>query len=776
MVVHGLEFDVGTLRGITAAVEAEPDMSRGSLSRRICQWHGWVSPNGKLKEMTCRKSLLKLYRMGMVQLPDTGKIGLFVSKGNSQPVAIAEGMEEIFCSLEDLGSIELIPVEFGDREASKIWNALMDRFHYLGCGPLCGAQIRYIVHSSSYGAIGGLAFSAAAWRVAARDRWIGWNDETRRNNLAKVICNSRFLLVPRVPNLASYILGRVMRRIKDDWRSRYGIEPLLVETYVQLESFRGTCYQASNWQHIGFTQGRGRMDADHSQSIPVKDIYVFSLTRNVRELLCSQPAGTAGSTKTFSREAPNMLEQDWAEKEFGRADFGDLRLTKRLVAIAQDLYARPQANFPQACQTRARTKAAYRFMDNSQTTMEKILEPHYESTLSRIVHEPIVLAVQDSTSLDYSTHPATENLGPIAHSINGKIGLIVHDTMAFNPEGTPLGLLDVQCWARDPAQFGKKKRRHELPIEEKESYKWLRSFKSVAKAQKSCPNSTIISVGDREADIYELFELALSDHSGPKLLVRAYHNRTLAKEQGHLWDVVSRQSICSYMNIRVPRRSNQPARDTTLAIRFVRVSLKPPPRKAEKPEVNVYAVLAGETPETAVGKPIEWVLLTTCEINSGDAAVEIVRWYTYRWGIEVYHRTLKSGCKIEERQLGDANRIEACLAIDMVVAWRIQYLTKLGRETPDVPCSVFFEEHEWKALVTYWTQKPSPSNKPPTLREAVRMTAQLGGFLGRKSDGEPGTKTMWLGLQRLDDLATMFKLVYVPHPKVPPVSSDPGCG
>ena len=153
------------------------------------------------------------------------------------------------------------------------------------------------------------------------------------------------------------------------------------------------------------------------------------------------------------------------------------------------------------------------------------------------------------------------------------------------------------------------------------------------------------------------------------------------------------------------------------------------------------------------------MLLTTVETTTFEAACERIAWYTRRWGIEIYHRTLKSGCKIEERQLGHADRIESCLAIDMVVAWRIFHLAKLGREVPDVPCTVFFEDAEWKALLAYIKQDPVPPPEPPPLREAVRMVATLGGFLGRKCDGEPGTKSLWLGLQRLDDMTAMWKVL-----------------
>jgi hypothetical protein len=363
--------------------------------------------------------------------------------------------------------------------------------------------------------------------------------------------------------------------------------------------------------------------------------------------------------------------------------------------------------------------------------MDKILEQHYKTTLNRLRNESVVLAVQDTTCLNYTTHPATQNLGPIGYRPDGGIGLFVHDTMAFNGDGTPLGLLDVQCWARDVEDFGKKKRRHKLPIEQKESYKWLKSYHKVAKAQKRCPDTTFVSVGDREADIYELFELALKEPSGPKLLVRANHDRILGQGQGYLWDKVHGQEISGIQELRVPRRSNCPVRVARLGVRFAEINLHPPQNKQDLQPLTIWAVLAQELDPPDDTEPIEWMLLTTCHIKSFDDAIEKLRWYAIRWGIEVYHRTLKSGCKIEDRQLGHADRIETCLAIDMVVAWRIFYLTKLGRETPDVLCTVFFEDAEWKALTAYVTKKPVSPEKPPTLKKAIHMLAGLGGFLGR---------------------------------------------
>ena len=716
--------------------------------------------------MSCRVALLKLERCGRIRLNEVPPF-----RTERKPGMVIRDVEPkpIQCRLGKLQPIELIRVD--DRRQSQIWNGLMERYHPLGSGPLCGAQLRYLIRGSSGEWLGGLAFSAASWRLQARDEWIGWDATAREQNLHRVAANSRFLILPhvRVPQLASHVLGKVANRLQRDWQQRYSDELLLMETFVDTEHYRGTCYQAANWIEVGQTQGRGRQDARHRRGSSVKRVFMYALDAKAKQRLCKAEFQAPAAVP-----APRIAA-DWAEEEFGKARLGHERLKKRLLKVARDFYARPQSQIPQACQSRAATKAAYRFFQHPETTMDALLEPHIEATQHRIGKEKIVLAIQDTTSLNYSTHPATNDLGPIGSSPDGIVGLIVHDTMAFSLEGTPLGLVDVQCWARNGDQFGKKHQRKQRPIEQKESYKWLQSYRKTAEIQQHCPNTTLVSVGDREADIYELFHLGLEDPSGPKLLVRAEQNRLLADGQGHLWSMVEQQAPAGIQQLQVPRRSNRPARQAQLEIRFSRVTLQPPGGKASCGSLTLWAILAQEIDAPLSIEPLRWMLLTTCRVENFQEAIEKLNWYTKRWGIEIFHRTLKSGCKIEERQLGSAIRIEACLAIDMVVAWRVYHLTKLGREVPDVPCTVFFEEAEWIALTAFITKNPVPPTQPPSLRDAIRMVGSLGGFLGRKGDGEPGTKSLWLGLQRLDDITATAK-IYNPNLRHPPVSSASSYG
>lgn len=746
MEVCGQHFPPEILTRIDEAVMNEPSLSRRELSTRVCRWLGWYDALGQPKAMSARVALGKLEDRGMVRLPPAqGRVPA------AQPVAGPLGeAPAIEMDLRALGPVEVRLVPQGDRALNRVWRGLMDRYHPLESGPLCGAQARYLVFSPGHGWLGGLAFSAPAWRVKARDRFIGWDEATRKARLSRMVGHTRFLLLPqvRVPHLASQVLGRCLRRLSSDWQGRYGIRPVLVETYVESARYRGTCYRASNWQYVGDTQGRGRQDRGHAGQEPVKAVYVYPLCRDWRAQL-------------GGRE-PALIETDWADEEFGGVALGDRRLDGRLRTLARDLYARPQASLPQACGSRAKTKAAYRLLDHPRSRMQTLLSAHYEATARRAAEQPLVLAVQDSTSLNYTAHPATEALGPLNTRADGSIGLWMHDTLAVTPEGLPLGLMDVQLWARDPEAQGQRATRHARPIEAKESRKWLAGYAAAHRLARQCPNTTVVSVGDREADVYELFVEAARHRDGTQLLIRAERTRRMTAEHGSLWAYMAEQPIAGTQTLQVPRRGNQAARQAEMSVRFAPVTLKAPRRKPQTPPVNLWAVWTREESPPPGRKPLEWMLLTTVPIESVEQAYACLAWYARRWQIEVYHRTLKSGCRIEERQLGHAQRLEACLAIDLVVAWRIFYLTHLGRDTPDVPCTVYFEAEQWQALVVRTTGRPELPPAPPALREATRMVAALGGFLGRKGDGEPGTKSLWIGLQRLDDLTAMYCIMRYP--------------
>jgi len=444
----------------------------------------------------------------------------------------------------------------------------------------------------------------------------------------------------------------------------------------------------------------------------------------------------------------------WAVSEFADAELGDLRRTQRLVELAHALAQRPGAALPEACGNGAMLKAAYRFFTNDAIVPDDMLQSHIEATYSRLNAAPLVLAVQDTTEANWTNLRVTEGLGPLGNSACH--GLLVHTTFAITPERVPLGLLAQQVWARDPDDIGKRARRKQLPISQKESQKWLNSLDAVFTARDSCPITHIISVGDREADVYDV--LAAPRPVGVDLLRRASWNRCVNTPQRYVWDTVAVQPVAAQLVLHVPRRGVQPARQATLALRFCPLTLFPPKhRKAERlPGVDLWVVQVCEVDPPAEAEPIEWLLLTTVAVESVDDAIERVQWYSCRWGIEVWHRILKSGCRLEARQFQKAERLHRALVLYSVLAWRIFYATMLARAVPDVPCSVLLDPDEWQALYCAIHRVPTPPEEPPTLGQAVNWIAQLGGFVGRRRRDRPGAEVMWRGFQHLGDLTMMY--------------------
>ena len=757
MQLSGREFSTATIARIKKTVSADRSLSRRALSLRVCEWLQWRAPNGRLKEVSCRKALLELHRRRLVVLPVAEKSCFKASRpqpSNAREIVVPK----LRCTLKELGEISVAPVTSRYSKSSHIWNELMERFHYLGKGPLCGAQIRYLVKSSRHGWIGALAFSAAQWRMKERDKYIGWTEAARRANLNLAVCNSRFLILPsvHVPNLASHVLSRCLTRLVEDWNKRYGYAPVLAETFVDPGRFSGTCYQAANWLRVGQTVARSTPYANKKVAHGRKDIYLYPISDNWKRVLCTEP--TVALCSTPKPESPD----DWTEEEFGRVQFFDERLKHRLLVLAADFFKQPGELIPQVSNgSAAKTKAAYRFFANSNVNLQTLIRPHIESTIERLPSHPVILAVQDTTTLNYTAH-RPEGAGPINTPNNSAVGLVLHDTMAFTPEGTPLGLLNIQCWARDPNKVGKNHRRHQLPIEEKESIKWLVSYRAVAEAQKLCPNTTLISVGDREADLYELFHEAARDPCGPKLLVRAERTRNRKVEQEDLWQRISAESVAGLIDVAIPRRGSRPARTARLQVRFAQVMLSPPKNGAQLQPLSIYAVYAREVGyRPDLKEPIDWMLLTTVKTDSFEDARQRLSWYSRRWGIEVYHRTLKSGCRIEDRRLDDAYSLEACLAIDLVVAWRIYWLTMIGREKPDTSCEQILSEDQWRVL-SGWAIGAIADNAP-NAQQATRWIGKLGGWLARGKDDNPGTTCMWRGLVRLPAMVEGYLLAMQIH-------------
>jgi hypothetical protein len=733
---------------------ARPKTSRTSLARSLCERLSLKDACGRPRLVTARIALSRQARAGKLALPAVANpFGEFQRRVIQRPTRPRKARElPTLDTLPSLASLTVHRVAGPSDPWHAAWKKSLDEHHYLGSGPLCGAQLRYVVCVQQQ-VLAAVSFSAAAFALKARDKHIGWSASARRRNLPLVICQSRFCLTVCVHHLASRVQAILLRRVSADWQQAYGRRPVLAESYVDLDQFDGTCYRASNWNDIGCTAGRGRQDRAHRAATSIKRVFLFPLDPKWKEILRVKPV------------RPLDQHPDWAQTEWGAVDLKDQRLTRRLVSYGRACGERPTANLPQTCGSAAATKATYRLLNHPQASLESFLSEHRESTLSRAREHRVVLAIQDTTSLNYTSHPATEDLGPIgSHGASSTQGLEVHSLLLSNLEGTPLGLLNIQAWARDPKTYGTAKERAKRPTSKKESQKWLNGYAAADLAATRLETTDVVVVGDREADMFDLLKLASKGRA--KLLVRALHQRRIltedGKTEGKLWDSVRDEPVATPLFVDIPRRGKRLNRPAHLELRFREV-LVARPRKSSDPirSIQAWAIAVTETEESAGdAEPLEWLLLTTIPITTKEEAEEKVRWYILRWLIEVFHRTLKTGCQIERRQSHTAKSLEAGLAIDAIVAWRVMWLWKLHREAPNLPCSVFFAEHEWKALYCFSKKTRNPPQEPPTMREAMRMVAMLGGFLGRKSDGNPGTQVTWRGLERLTDIAETFAMFF----------------
>jgi hypothetical protein len=460
-----------------------------------------------------------------------------------------------------------------------------------------------------------------------------------------------------------------------------------------------------------------------------------------------------------------MDNKNWVKNEFKNMRIFDGRIITRVSKVVKNLLDSPSETIPKASRSTSSAKATYRLLSNVKLTKKLILESHKKKTIQRVVEkerldkkiseQKVVLAIQDTTELDYSTLICTEGLGPYGSKEKSK-GLIVHSTLAVSTDGVPYGLLDQDVWARKPEERGKSKNCRKLPIEKKESNKWL---KSMDESSEGVPDEIrLVNVCDRDADLYEFLHKGVSE--GKSFVVRAKHNRLIKEIDKKLFKRLENLPVCGEAIIEIPRdsRSKLPLRKVTFNVKFGAVTIVTPdylPEKYEKDKglrLNVVVVEEIDPPHNK--KPIKWILFTNIEINTLEEALETVKWYKQRWKIERFFYVLKSGCKIEELQFENANQLIKALALKSIVAYRILWLAYQSRETPDISCEVILSPNEWQILDCITNKKTTSREKSPTLKEASVMIAKLGGFLARKGDGDPGVKVLWKGI---NEFTTVMK-------------------
>lgn len=420
-------------------------------------------------------------------------------------------------------------------------------------------------------------------------------------------------------------------------------------------------------------------------------------------------------------------------------DLGDKRLNRRAVKLAETFAAMPTASIPAACSGWGETAAAYRFLSQEEVSWQDILEPHWQRTQERMAAHEVVLCIQDTTELDFNGQEI-EGLGPLSYE--KQRGMYLHPTYAVTPDRQPLGLLDAWMWQREFKD--EKGQRNQVG----ESTRWIEGYERVAERASELPNTRLVYVADRESDIIALMLRADDLGTPADWLVRAQHNRALPNGE-KLWDeLTSEAAWVGEVGFTLSARPGQEAREVKQSVWVKRVTIRD---SKSRRTLEVTGLVAREISPPAGVKPLEWRLLTNREVTGLDEARTLIDWYRARWEIEIYFNVLKNGCRVEALQLARVERLERALALYMVVAWRIAFLMRMGRTCPDLDASLFFDRDEWRGA--YILNAKKPPTAPPRLNDVIRLVARLGGFLGRKCDGEPGVKTIWLGLQRITDFA-----------------------
>ncbi len=462
------------------------------------------------------------------------------------------------------------------------------------------------------------------------------------------------------------------------------------------------------------------------------------------------------------------MECSWTDKEFISADLGDERLNKRLSIISERFAESPLSPINNACDNWAETKAAYRFFRNEKVTAREITQSHIAATKERCQQYPTVLAIQDTTYYNYSQHSKTKGLCPLSRN-KGKnkddivtLGLVMHSTFVVETDGLPLGIADQKIYSRPqlPEKIDAKERRarnYKLPVEDKDNYRWVESLENTS-TNLAGIQCKVISVCDREADMYDFYFRAHQINTS--IVVRGNHDRTVNKKSRHsettgekLWDLLKRQPCGARIQVEVPKQKDKKERIAQCEVRFSEFVMNVPTnycegKQGEPIDLNLNAIYVCETNCPEGYEKIDWMLITNIPILNREQALEKIAWYCLRWRIETWHKILKSGLQVEDCRLSTSERLIRYLAVMSIVAWRIFWVTIVARVSPNASCQILLNEFEWKILAAKFGKTKEQKQQMPSLEQSVRWIAQLGGFLARKSDNQPGILHIWRGLKK----------------------------
>lgn len=442
-------------------------------------------------------------------------------------------------------------------------------------------------------------------------------------------------------------------------------------------------------------------------------------------------------------------------------NFGDRRINARANFMLKKMSKSCGKWLPEIFCSSGDLKGAYRFLNNNLVSPDKILQPHAEETVKRCIDHNTVAIIQDSSDLDYDYLKSLEGFESL--HINVDKGFRIHPLLAITEEGTPLGILNTFNYTRTKGD-SPKKHRNSLEIDEKESFRWLWGYREACELAKQCPNTMVVCIGDRENDIYECLSEAqnIEIPHRAEILVRSKHNRTLADSNEDTNNKLEKKLIRSSVRFEGKLDLNEyreNARKASIVIRASRVLIKAPNtcKKKKLPPVEMNAILVSEVDPPKGQEAVNWLLLTTLPIETTEEISRIISLYSKRWGIEIYFKVLKSGCKIDSVRFRTTTAIENYIALMMIIAWRVMLTTYLPRQYPNAPCTVIFTEIEWKLMyMAAHNNKKTIPEEAPTLKEAVMLLAIIGGYQKRKT--LPGIQTVWRGMARLMDMIIGYEL------------------
>ena len=584
--------------------------------------------------------------------------------------------------------------------------------HPQGWARAPGGQLRYWVCSSLHGRLGGIGFCAASWHQRARDDFVGWSTDARIANLSLLINNQRFLLLPgvRVHGLASRVLALAAGRVAADWETAYGVRPVLAYTYVGPE-YAGTCYRAAGWQRCSqHTSGQ----PPGSAAGVARTVWMKPLVTDWQTILCAEPARDIRAAPALHMDE----DTDWAGREYARSTHPDGRVRDRIERMGRAWLERPGAAIPAIFPAKPDRKAAYRLLSSWKVSMEHILEPHQATMVERCQLEELVLAIQDTTTLNYDGLAATAGLVGLGGGGKGTRGLVAHVGLAVNAAGRPLGVFALDATFRD----GEDK--------ENEGERWLRGHARAQELARACPAARVVTVCDREADGWALLETAVSQGAG--LVVRANRGkqRRVILETGEeecLWRHLAARPRLAVKTVEIGACGGKRARTkrtATLDLCAARVKLVPPYRAESREPVDMLAVSATEPNPPAGKDPLNWLLLSTENSADAETAQTIVTWYERRWTIEEYFKVLKTGTRVEDRKLDHADDLRKCVAFDAITACHVFDLERIARDTPDISANYVVTDDEiailYIRLMAYgMVRARPPPDKPPDIRTFV---------------------------------------------------------